>query len=301
MFSLKSFLILAGAIVLVYLFIKWINKRKAWKDPSDVFPLKWRKILLENIIFYNNLSDNEKELFEYKIQEFLTNVKITGVDTDIDVTDKLLVASSAIIPIFEFSEWQYTNLSEVLIYPAEFNSRFESRHKGESFITSHDKNIAGMVGTGYMNGKMILSKTALRQGFAVATDKKNTAIHEFVHLIDKLDGSVDGIPEVLMERQYTIPWLDLIQKKIEEIYKNKSDINPYGTTNQAEFFAVACEYFFERPKLLKSKHPELYNILESTFKTDLAQKTIKNRKKIRRNDNCPCGSGDKYKNCCYLT
>jgi preprotein translocase subunit SecA len=29
------------------------------------------------------------------------------------------------------------------------------------------------------------------------------------------------------------------------------------------------------------------------------QKTIKKSKKIGRNDPCPCGSGKKYKKCCY--
>jgi len=47
--------------------------------------------------------------------------------------------------------------------------------------------------------------------------------------------------------------------------KDRSDINPYGATNEAEFFAVVSEYFFERPKLLKEKHPELYNLLAEIF------------------------------------
>lgn len=50
-----------------------------------------------------------------------------------------------------------------------------------------------------------------------------------------------------MEKQYSIPWIDLINKKIDEIYEGESDINPYGGTNRAEFFSVASEYFFERP------------------------------------------------------
>ncbi len=78
-----------------------------------------------------------------------------------------------------------------------------------------------MVGTGYTEGKMILSKQALHHEFRNETDKKNTAIHEFVHLIDKADGNTDGIPALLLEKQYTLPWIDLIQKKIEEIFDQK--------------------------------------------------------------------------------
>ncbi len=70
-----------------------------------------------------------------------------------------------------------------------------------------------MVGYGYMDGKMILSKKALRQGFDNKSDKKNTAIHEFVHIIDKADRTMDGIPQLLLDKQYAIPWLEQIKKK----------------------------------------------------------------------------------------
>ncbi len=52
---------------------------------------------------------------------------------------------------------------------------------------------------------------------------------------------------------------------MEAINNNKSDIRSYGGTSQTEFFAVASEYFFERPKLMKRKHPELYRMLEDCF------------------------------------
>jgi Mlc titration factor MtfA (ptsG expression regulator) len=132
-----------------------------------------------------------------------------------------------------------------------------------------------MVGTGYMDGKMILSKKALHHGFKNETDKKNTAIHEFVHLIDKMDGEIDGVPEVLLEKQYILPWLDLMDQKIKEINKGKSDINAYGGTSKIEFFTVASEYFFERPKLLSKKHPELYKLLEQIFKQDMINISLK--------------------------
>ncbi|MCB0749299.1 MAG: zinc-dependent peptidase [Ignavibacteriae bacterium] len=285
------FIIILIAFVGFLLFRKVYKGRFGWIEPNDPFPVQWRAILTGKVAYYNALSKEEKSLFEYKVQEFLLNCRITGIKTQIDTTDKLLVASSAIIPILKFSEWKYTNIREVLVYPALFNEEFKTEGSG--------RRIAGMVGNGYMEGMMILSKHALRLGFANESDKKNTAIHEFVHLIDKTDGSIDGIPELLLEKQYTIPWIDLINKKIDEIYKNKSDINPYGGTNKAEFFSVVSEYFFERPKLLAKKHPELYDLLEKIFKQEMKSKSL-NLKKIRisRNTPCPCNSGLKFKKCC---
>jgi hypothetical protein len=270
---------------------KRLKGRNTWKKPSKKIPKNWKKILLENVSFYKSLYPEEKQLFEFKVQEFLLNVRIIGVNTSVIEFDKVLVAASAIVPIFAFPEWQYLNLNEVLLYPSLFSESFDTEGSG--------RNIAGMVGTGYMEGKMILSKQALHLGFKNESDKKNTAIHEFVHLIDKADGSTDGIPELLLEKQYTLPWIDLIQKKIEEIYEGESDINPYGATNKTEFFAVISEYFFERPKLLKQKHPKLYSLLEEIFNQKMASKLKKSSKgEINRNDPCPCGSGKKYKRCC---
>lgn len=284
--------IIALALLIgIFFLIKNLLSDKKWVIPKDPFPSLWRSILLNKVNFYHALSSDERALFENKIQEFLLNCKITGVEVSIDIADKILVAASAIIPVFRFPEWRYSNLNEVLIYPNHFNEHFETSGEG--------RNILGMVGTGYMEGKMILSKSALHHGFANETDKKNTAIHEFIHLIDKLDGSVDGVPALLLEKQYTIPWLDLINKKNDEIYKKKSDINPYGGTNRAEFFAVASEYFFERPKLLAKKNPVLYEAMEEIFDHEMDDRNLAKKKiMVSRNSPCPCDSGKKFKHCC---
>lgn len=285
---------ISAALILIVgflLFMRWNRKKSRWIEPDEPFPPEWRILLLQNVAFYAALSREEKELFEYKVQEFLLNCRITGIETEVETIDKLLVASSAVIPIFAFRDWKYSNIYEVLLYPSMFNERFETQ--------GSDRRILGMVGNGYMEGKMILSRPALRHGFKNETDKHNTAIHEFVHLIDKTDGSVDGIPELLLEKQYTIPWMDLINKKIEEIYNNNSDISPYGGENRVEFFSVASEYFFERPKLLAKNHPELYDLLEKIFKQKMASKNLQQSKiRISRNSPCPCNSGLKFKKCC---
>ncbi|WP_435263570.1 zinc-dependent peptidase [Tenacibaculum sp. nBUS_03] len=276
-----------------YLILKRNNKKEIQLNITKLpFKESWKHILIKNVTFYNALCDDKKEMFQYKIQEFLSNCTVIGVRTDVNDIDRLLIASSAIIPIFNFPNWKYPNISEIILYPTTFNKDFQSK--------GPNRNILGMVGNGYLEGKMILSKSALLLGFQNESDKKNTAIHEFIHLIDKLDGTIDGIPEVLLEKQYTIPWIDLMNKKMDEIYNKTSDINPYGGTNKAEFFSVVSEYFFERPKLLEKKHPKLYFLLEKIFKQDMNDMNlhIKQDTVVKRNSPCPCNSGLKYKKCC---
>jgi Mlc titration factor MtfA (ptsG expression regulator) len=124
-----------------------------------------------------------------------------------------------------------------------------------------------MVGSGSMQNVMIISKWELRQGFINNTDHRNTAIHEFVHLIDKMDGTMDGIPEIILERKHVPRWVNLMNSTIQQMRNRGSDIDRYGATNQAEFFAVISEYFFERPDLLKANHPELFEMLERIYRT----------------------------------
>jgi len=252
---------------------------------------EWRKILKDKIQFYRSLNDNEKARFEKAVLRFLNTTKITGLKTTVDQEDILLIGASAIIPIFAFPDWEYHNLHEVLIFPEHFT--FQPTEG------AHDIDALGLVGYGYMEGKMVLSKKALHTGFDNEKDKRNTAIHEFVHLIDKMDGQVDGILVYLKEKSYVIPWLNLIDEKIEEIIDSENDIRPYGATNRAEFMAVAAEYFFERPHQFKEKHPELFRYMELMFRSKMTDRKLVDRTKPTRHfDPCPCGSGKKFKNCC---
>ncbi len=205
--------------------------------------------------------------FEEKLKDFLGYIQITGVQTEVNDLDKLLVASSGVIPIFGFSEWKYYNLSEVLL----FNDRFNADNYSSS---GNAGDVLGMVGNGAMQMQMILSKPDLYRGFGITGGKENTGIHEFVHLLDKEDGAVDGMPEALLKREYSIPWLRMMSENIASMKAGKSDINIYGATNHAEFFAVATEYFFEKPDQFKEKHPELYNMLADIFKQKPRMATV---------------------------
>ena len=286
-----SFLIIIGLVVGFAIFY---SRQRKNRNPPIEFPVTWKHILNEKVPFYQNLNEADKKRFENDVMRFISNVRITGVRTDVDITDKLLVASSAAIPVFGFPDWNYTFLDEVMLYPGSFDSKYT--------INSKEETITGMVGSGgTMEGKMILSKPSLHSGFSNSTDKQNVGIHEFVHLLDKEDGTIDGIPTVLNGKTYALPWLQLIRSKTMEIVKGSSDINEYGATHDREFLAVAGEYFFERPQLLQKNHPELYDLLSKAFQQDTAntlKASTRPKSELRRNDPCPCGSGNKFKKCC---
>jgi len=249
------FFFLCIGVIVIFRILFNAAKRKP-PEPISVQNIS-TEFLEKEVLFYSSLSVIQKEEFRHEMARFLNRVHITGIETEITIEDRMMVSASAVIPIFHFPGWEDYQLDEVLIYPNSINIDFETN--------SHDSYILGMVGTGKMEGKMALSRKALLDGFNNKTDKRNTAIHEFIHLVDKADGVIDGIPNILMDNSYSLPWIRLIRHNIEEIKRHHSDIHEYGATNLSEFFAVAGEYFFERPDLLKIKHPELYALMKEMF------------------------------------
>lgn len=248
-------------VIPVIAIIAWIIFHKRNKPNPLVFQKldkSLQTVLDSHVNYYHKLSKNEKKRFESQVSIFLQNVNIEGVGTEITDVDRILVASSAVIPVFGLGDWEYSNLTNVILYPDTFDHEYQ--------FEGGSRNIQGMVGTGYMNGQMILSRPSLLKGFSPMSGKENTAIHEFVHLVDKSDGATDGIPEQLMEHQYAAPWLSLMHREMHRIKEGRSDINPYAITNEAEFLAVASEYFFEKPQEFKQKHPELYQQLSEVFR-----------------------------------
>ena len=263
------------------------------------FPAAWTRILEQEVPFYQNLSPEDQKRFREEIHIFLHEKRITGINTSVDDTVRVLVAASAIIPIFGFPGWEWEHIREILIYPTSFGEKYQMG-------SAKEHTILGMVGSGAMTRMMILSKPDLLQGFQRHSDRHNVGIHEFAHLLDKSDGIVDGIPEVAIPARAIRPWLNLVQAEMNKIRHGHSDINPYGLTNEAEFFAVVSEYFFENPVRMKQKHPELYTMLEQIFHQDPQSrithvlKAMVKPKHVSLNNHapCPCGSGKTFQQCC---
>lgn len=257
-------------------------------EPAFVWQPQWTIILQSTVAFYRALSQDDKLVFEQRCLLFLNTTRIEAGAFEVTDEDRLLVAASAVIPVWGFPNWHYFNLAAVFLLPGAFNEKFE--------CSMPDSYITGMVGTGPMAGKMAISRPHLHLGYKNSRDKQNVGIHEFVHLVDMMDGVCDGVPERLHKFDSIATWFDFVEHKIGQIAEGKSNIRDYGATNRQEFFAVASEYFFERPEMLKKKHPALFDKLVAFYQ----QNTLEIAKdiKVRRKSPCPCGSGKRYKHCC---
>ncbi|QEG41462.1 zinc-dependent peptidase [Roseimaritima ulvae] len=267
-----------------------VRRRRLLEQP---FPEQWEAVLVTQVEYFRALDEPRKDKFRNLVKVFLDEIPITGIRTDVDETTRVLVAASAVIPVMGFDDWEYSGLGEVLIYPGSFSEDYRT-DAGEN------TNTLGMVGVGHLSGVMILSKPSLLAGFANQTDKRNVGIHEFAHLVDKGNGDVDGVPPGMDQETYE-PWIRWVGEELRRDVSGGEHIDDYAYTNEAEYFAVLSEYFFEAPAVLQKKNPELYSMLQSIYHQNpkrLFKRRRPRRRRIGRNSPCPCGSGEKYKRCC---
>jgi MtfA peptidase len=251
-----TFLQIFFALLIIILIILFVFRPR--RKDMIAWPEDYRDTLNDYVSFYANLDEEGKKRFEDKFEKFLLATKVTGANANIEDLDRVLIGAAAVIPVYYINDWEYVNLREVLVYPGNFNTEFEQE--------GNERMISGMVGTGHLQNVMILSKWELRQGFINSQSNRNTSLHEFIHLVDKMDGTLDGVPELLLERKYIAQWKQLIEQTMLDVRNGVSDIDAYAATSPVECFAVISEYFFEQPESFQANHPELNTFLQKIFR-----------------------------------
>jgi hypothetical protein len=139
-------------------------------------------------------------------------------------------------------------------------------------ITSNGQSVR--LGESWQSGPVVLAWDSVKGGTLNITDARNVVLHEFAHQLDQEDGAADGAP-ILERRSRYITWARVLSKEYEVLRKKmrkhrRSVLDKYGATNPAEFFAVATETFFEKPRQMEKEHPELYDELKNYYKVDPA-------------------------------
>ncbi|MCC5924241.1 MAG: zinc-dependent peptidase [Crocinitomicaceae bacterium] len=261
--ELSFFAKIAGFIVLLAIIVAlrvWGYQTKSKSPRNERFRFNKNDIfwIEKHIPFYSLLKKQDKQIFLDRMGLFIAHIKITEIDKEItENSTKFYVAASAVIAYWGLPYWNYGNLSEVLVYPSNFNDDQTLK----SFGAIQGKVFHG----GLMDNTIILSRPALIAGFQIGNDKKNVGVHEFAHLLDKADGDIDGVPNIVLGENDRKIWLKVMQQEMEKWQQKKSTIPPYALKSEAEFFAVVTEYFKECPKLLKHKNPELFEVLVKIY------------------------------------
>lgn len=220
------------------------------------FPEAWRETLLRAYDHYERLAPEWRTRFEQDVQLLLLEKRISGVGVVVDDELRLLVAASAVTLSLGWPDYEWDQLTEVLLYPDDFDRDY--RFGG-----------AERVGEAHAWGTVILSVPALLESFEFPDDAYHVGIHEFTHLLDVSQTHFDGIP-VGLDDAATREWVELAEKEMERLRHGRSVFDDYGAHDPVEFLAVAVEAFFEVPQLVRRRHREVYAMLSGYFGQDPA-------------------------------
>lgn len=246
------------------------RRRAALASP---FPPAWRKFLATNYDHYERLPQALRNRFEDDVRILLAEKRITGVEVAVTDELRLLVAASAATLSLGWPDYEWDQLTEVLLYAENFDRdyRFASdtrfgRDEGVDVTSRWGTVVAGQA---HPWGTVILSVPTLWESFAAPDDGFHVGLHEFGHLLD-VDGThFDGIPTGLNAAR-SREWQAVMEKEMERLRRGKSALDSYGSESPVEFLAVAVEAFFEMPQVVRERHREVYAILSAYFGQDPA-------------------------------
>jgi Mlc titration factor MtfA (ptsG expression regulator) len=131
------------------------------------------------------------------------------------------------------------------------------------------------LGEAWHDRRVRLSWPDVLRGGRDPSDGINLVLHEFAHHLDGLDGDMGGLPPQETPAKQ-LRWQQVIEQEYDRLLadveaSHDTLLDPYGTENQAEFFAVVTECFYEQPRELKREHPDLYAILRDFYHVEPAE------------------------------
>ena len=185
---------------------------------------------------------------------------------------KVTIAAQACLLLLHRNTDIYPKLTTVLVYPSAYVARVRSS-RSEAASPWKVRTLTS-VNRGPTESSCCRGMRSV-QGRQTFEDGRNLVLHEFAHQLDREDGAVDGTP-LLDQRSQYLDWARVFTAEYERLNRDTwigrpTVLDEYGTTNPAEFFAVATECFFEKPRVLEKRHPELYAELRSYYRQDPAR------------------------------
>ena len=233
---------------------------------------EWHNVI-NNIALLNNLSSTEKVRLRQLTGLFLARKTMVGV-RGIELTRvmQITIAAQACLPILNLGLEAYNGWVELVIYPGAFKV---NRNFTDANGLVHQEN-QDLSGESWERGPLILSWDSIEQESRQLIPGHNVIIHEFAHKLDMLNGRANGMPP-LHPNMPIETWTRTLSQAFETLNKNLdhfhySYINPYASTNPAEFFAVISEYFFTAPNILHKHCPQVYTQLKQYYRQDTLQR-----------------------------
>jgi Mlc titration factor MtfA (ptsG expression regulator) len=261
--------------------LQWFTDRRRKKLMQASFPSEWEVIIRRNVVYYCKLDDTERARLRSLTQVFIAEKNWEGAG-GLELTDEIRVtiAAQACMLILGLPHNFYKNVESIIVYPSTV---VPPQRKPGFFETAFApvEPEHPIIGQAFQQGPVIIIWDAALHGGRHPESGHNVIYHEFAHKLDMLDGAADGTPPLHDRTEYR-DWVQTCSHEYMRLKRDtekgkKSFLDAYGATSEAEFFAVATEQFFDRPRLMLEHAPGLYRVLKEYYRQDPCERMSRNR------------------------
>ena len=257
-----------GILLVIF---SWLRNRRRQRILAAPVSPEWSTYIERNVRHWRFLDDAQRSKLLERTKVIVAE-KDWVAGPDFAVTEEIKVTIAAQVAILLLgieAAYYFDGVQTVIVYPGPFV------RPAQPWLDSEDDGDGTpLYGESWHRGPIVLSwKQVLRAG-RNASSGLNVTLHEFAHFLDGLDGTVEGtppMPNAAAERR----WHQVTHAEYLRLVGNaRRDeatlLDHYGASSPAEFFAVATECFFERPRAMRQWHRDLYEVLSGFYHQDPA-------------------------------
>ncbi|HSC86412.1 MAG TPA: M90 family metallopeptidase [Polyangiaceae bacterium] len=252
----------------------WLRDRRRARLLEEPFPSDWLEQLPRWVPVYGKLPAAEQAELRNLVQVFVAEKNWTAAG-GLELTDevRVTIASFACLIILGLPHFLYENVETIIVYPSAVRAPLREPSPFAQSLVPVPNERPALLGEAHLHGPVILVWDAVRRARHPERGH-NVVFHEFAHQLDMLDGRADGAPPLHAREDYE-RYSAVCQREFEGLRRAAergapSFLDQYGATNEAEFFAVATEFFFDEPQEMQQRHPDLYEVLGQFYRLDPA-------------------------------
>jgi Mlc titration factor MtfA (ptsG expression regulator) len=251
--------------------LRWLAARRRRRILEAPFPAEWDGHIARNVAIAHRLGVAERMKLRELVQVFMAEKHFEGCG-GLELTEemKVTIAAQACVLLLGRDASLYDDVGSILVYPSVMRQPPRRLGVFEQPRAPISDGVA-IQGEAIHRGPVILAWDSVLAG-GREERPGNLVFHELAHKLDMANGEVDGTPP-LETRAELRRWSAVCSAAFDRLRRDlalgwPTVIDPYGATNEAEFFAVATETYFTRPDELRAGYPELYAVLAGFYRIE---------------------------------
>jgi len=267
----------------------WWQARRRAAQMARPLPSAALSAIDRNVPAVRSLPAGLRNRLDALVGVFIAEKEFVGCN-GLVVTDEMRATIAALASLLVLGRrGHYDELHSVLVYPTPF--WVEDEVEDEAGVVGQRRRV--LSGEAWESSRIILSWEDVLEAARAPGEGYNVALHEFAHYLDAEGLGLAAPPSSPLpperERSHEVrvrapaedrirsvaAWADDLAAEFESLLDavdrgEETFLDPYAAEDEAEFFAVATEDFFERPVELRAAHPRLYALLQEFYALDPA-------------------------------